>query len=152
MLDYWCFILIKGKKMKKLITIIFLSLNIIGIAHEQHVHQYLTREAYLLLQSIYGDIPVMIDHVGTTQQGSGPWTSPYIVTGAYREDEEDEDEEDVVYHESGFFDVYTSGTHFWIADNGENSDVTLKWTFDGIYGQKTFPSAYTKIQRYAYGG
>jgi hypothetical protein len=132
--------------MKKFITILFLLLNVISIAHEQHVHQYLSREAYLLLQSIYGDIPVMVDHVGTTQQGSGPWTSPYIVTGAYREDEED-----VVYHEEGLFGVYSSGTHFWIADNGENSDVTLKWTIEGVYGQKTFPSAYTKIQRYAYG-
>lgn len=133
--------------MKTIITILLLSLNVINMAHEQHVHQYLTREAYLLLKSIYGDIPAMVDHVGTTQQGSGPWTSPYIVTGAYREDEED-----VVYHEEGLFGVYTSGTHFWIADNGENSDVTLKWTIEGVYGQKTFPSAYKKIQLYANGG
>jgi hypothetical protein len=132
--------------MKTIIIILFLSLNIISIAHEQHVHQYLTRESYLLLKSIYGDIPVMVDHVGTTQQGSGPWTSPYLVTGAYREDEED-----VVYNFSGFGGIYTTGTHFWIADNGENSDVTLKWTWEGVYAQKTFPSAYTKFLRYGYG-
>lgn len=50
---------------------------------------------------------------GCNINGTGPWQKGYIVTGAYREDEED-----VVY---GYPFPYVSATHFWDADLGDNA-------------------------------
>jgi hypothetical protein len=95
-------------------------------AHKQHVHQYVAREAYLLLRSALGiDIPPLQDHVGGLEPfyaGDSAWQRPFVTTGAWREDEED-----VIFH----YDAYeispglnyalVSITHFWDADQGDTA-------------------------------
>lgn len=119
-----------------------------SVAHLQNVHQYIVREGYALLRNTVGDIPVMRDHVGVAQIGGRPWQTGFIVTGAWREDEEDP-----VYGFDNSWPPGVSGSHLWRADDGDESDVTLRWVrFPGTPDQITVPSAYKKIRRYAYPG
>ena len=78
--------------MKPLIIIILLFTSI-GFSHQQHVHKYLTTEAYKLLKLQFGyDIPKLLERIGGTSEwynGDEPWSRGYITTGAYREDEDD---------------------------------------------------------------
>lgn len=119
-------------------------------AHLQHVHQYIVREGYQLLRSTKGDIPIMKDQIGNSEQGSKPWKTGLVVTGAWREDSEDP----VYGYDDATFQGIpgVSASHFWVADNGDESDVTLRWVIAGINTQETVPSAYKKICRYAYPG
>ena len=129
------------------VAIVILSSFIRAEAHLQPVHQYLVREGYTLLKTTVGaEIPYMMNHVGTTEIGNNPWRTGMMVTGAWREDEEDP-----VY-------LYgdpipgKSGSHFWVADQGDESEVTLRWLSSGVPSQATAASAYKKIRRYAYPG
>lgn len=118
-----------------------------SVAHLQNVHQYIVREGYALLRNTVGDIPTMRDHVGVGQIGDRPWQTGFIVTGAWREDVEDP-----VYEYGNSWPPGVSGSHFWVSDNGDESDVTLRWVTFGNTDHWTGPSAYMKIRRYAYPG
>ncbi len=78
--------------MKKAILII-LFFTSINFAHRQHVHQYITIEAYNLLKLTIGyDIPTLLSRLGGTSSwfvGDRPWQRGCITTGAWREDEGD---------------------------------------------------------------
>ncbi len=135
--------------MKKLLVIL-LALLLSGVitAHKQHVHQYLTMEAYKLLKmQLSGDVRIMKDRIGdwtNFYEGERPWQRGYITTGAWREDEDD-----VVYGYSksnpptltgitgsiydfaAIFgglrpDGFVSSTHFWYADDGDNINTTIR--------------------------
>ena len=135
--------------MKKLSFFLFV-LMFTGIVsgHEQHVHQYITMEAYKLLKMQLGyDIRSMKDRVGDWTSfyfGERAWQRGYITTGAYREDEDD-----VVYGYSksnpptltgitgSVYDFITifgglrpdgfvSSTHFWYADDSDNINTTMR--------------------------
>ncbi len=97
-------------KLKKiLILCLFISSFIYG--HEQHVHQYFTKEAYYLLRDYLNfDIPVLLTHLDNGPVGP-PWTNGTLLAGAWREDEED-----VVYGLYQFvpgdpYGILTSITH-----------------------------------------
>lgn len=132
-----------------LLTVVALLLFVCtSNGHLQNVHQYIVREAYTLLRNTAGaDIPTMRDHVGVSQTGSRPWQTGFIVTGAWREDEEDP-----IYGYDNSWPPGVSGSHFWKADGGDESDVTLRWIAFGTPDQITVPSAYKKIRRYGYPG
>ena len=115
-----------------------------GVAHMQHVHQYIVREGYNLLKGAVGEIPVMKDHVGLSQTGDRAWHSSFIVAGAWREDLEDP-----VYEYQSTWPPGVEGTHFWRADMGDESDVTFRWITGGVVSTCTVPSSYRKIRRYA---
>lgn len=104
--------------MKKIYSILFIFLTIKAITadvqQQQEVHQYIVQQAYQYLISYLGcDISEIRDHLGTWEQGSNPFTEGKIVTGAYREDEED-----IVY-------LYgwpnNTSTHFWNPDDDDLS-------------------------------
>ncbi len=130
-------------------------------AHQQHVHQYIVKEAYQLLRQTYGyDFPRMTDHVGDLTPfyaGDSAWQRPYLTTGAWREDVED-----VVFNYSsiwvpGIGNNYalTSITHFWDADDGdlEGNRFTLLCPpppLPSVYIQ-SYENAYDKLMRYALG-
>lgn len=132
--------------MKKLIIVSCMTLvfSSISLSHDPYTHQLIVREAYKLLKAQRGPIPVMDTHLGFEETGSGPWKTGLMVTGAWREDEED-----VVYGYSKSkppslnvglaylapstviellyigvvgipgVDPFVSSTHFWDADNGD---------------------------------
>ena len=132
-------------------------------AHKQHVHQYIAREAYLLLRSSLGaDVPQLQEHIGGLDPfyaGDSAWQRPFVTTGSWREDEED-----VVFH----YDAYeispglnyalVSITHFWDADQGDSAGNIFRLRIE----QPPFPplnidigpyeNAYDKFLRYAEGG
>lgn len=138
--------------MKKiLILCLFISSFIYG--HEQHVHQYFTKEAYYLLRDYLNfDIPAMLIHLDNGPVGP-PWTNGTLLAGAWREDEED-----VVYGLYQFmpgdpYGALTSITHFGDADDGDYAENTFQvaWSFfTGTIGP--YPNSYSKINNYAYGG
>lgn len=108
--------------------------------HVQKVHQYIVHEAWELLKH---QIPViantyMNNFIGNWET-AGEWTQKTISCGAYREDEEDP----VYYH--SFFNGWTpTSSHFWDADEGDNSL---------FYPTLSFPveNAYQKMRVYVYG-
>ena len=58
-----------------MITFFIISISISIYAHKQHVHQYLTKEAYYQLRDYLGhDIPEMLAHLDNGCQG--PLYSP----------------------------------------------------------------------------
>lgn len=109
------------------------------IDQEQLVHQHIVREAYQYLKTRLGyDIPVVLNHLGTTEKGTGPFNpGGKIVIGAWREDEEDP-----VY---GNLWPNVSSTHFWNPDQGDGSH------FCNSINQ-CFPNAYKKALLYINGG
>jgi|GEM_PF-2450880 len=143
--------------MKRLFTIIiitFISLN--SYAHKQETHQYIVREAYKLLK-LYVNTPIinMNEAIGNSENGGyvgflangNPWIDGKVVSGAFREDEED-----VIYgYGDGIGDLtrlfWSSVTHFWDADAGDDNDSWLAAPTNGHY-----PNAFVKLRKYAYGG
>ena len=126
--------------------------------HKQRTHQYIVREAYQLLKKYLGDRDVnyLKDKIGTIQTGQYinvwpdngvPWSDGKVVAGAFREDEED-----VVYKYGSDALTYptriawSSVTHFWQADYGDNALTNIDW------GGTDIPNAYQKIMLYANGG
>lgn len=136
---------------KLFLKIVSLSLVLIGIinAHEQLMHQHITREAFKLLQKSFpGQLTEMASYVGTNEVWSGgsadgSFGALRIVSGAWLEDEYD-----VVYHYGigeipnfnqqiplwyfaiggPFFpyrDAFTCISHFWNADGGISEETHL---------------------------
>lgn len=135
--------------------LILLLLNTFILAHEQHVHQYLTVEAYYLLKQFLGyDIDEMLLHLNDGPV-SGKWTNGTIASGAWLEDEED-----IVYHlrdfiEPFFDEALISITHFWDADEGDFTQNTFRVNWEGLGGSLNadigpYPNAYEKIMNFAY--
>jgi len=133
--------------MKYLITVIvYLLLSQAEFANTQQgqrVHQYIVVEAYKLLKAQLGyDIPIMKDHVGTTETGYGRFLpGGLMVIGAFREDEED-----IVYGYGDPFGANISSTHFWDADRGDGSQ------FKSSPLNTMYPNAYAKANKFIYGG
>ncbi|MBK9247675.1 MAG: hypothetical protein IPM69_06065 [Ignavibacteria bacterium] len=138
--------------MKKifLVFIVWLS-SIPCFAHEPWVHQYIVQEAYRYLEKQVGAIPVLrhyagIDFYGTNQPYWGPGDVPRpwelelgIPVGVWREDVYDP-----IWRFSG---GYTTISHFWSADNGDDA-----WT-DFTGGITTSnPNAWEKARRFYFGG
>jgi hypothetical protein len=74
--------------MKKLIYFLFMVSLIQNVfAHKQHTHQYLTIQAYKLLQrSLMLQYPAMSSRLGAFEGdiGERPWQIGMITTGAWR--------------------------------------------------------------------
>jgi len=130
------------------------------LAHKQHVHQYIAKEAYELLQSEIGIVPQMHEHVGGLTPfyaGDYAWQRPFITTGAWREDEED-----VIfgYRIHNLFNNYSlvSISHFWDADAGDltPSEFPLPCPPPPIPcplpSIGPYENAFDKLLRYANGG
>ncbi len=129
--------------MKKAFLLILISITSI-FPHKQHVHRYLTIEAYNLLKNHYGcDIPIMSQHVDIQGSIPPPWTSGMIATGAYREDEED-----VIFHFSEPGKTRISVTHFWNADGGPDAPSYMDL---GLWVEGPYPNAWQKITKYRNG-
>ena len=129
----------------KRIILLFVVFVSICFPYKQSMHQYITAEAYKLLKNQLGyDIPLMVDKIGGTSTwyiGDRNWQRRYITTGAWREDVDD-----IVYGYSSnnpprgastFFPIvlkamnddnewYSSVTHFWYADDGDNTEVSMQ--------------------------
>lgn len=139
--------------MFKTILLLLISINIAILAHQQHVHQYLSKEGYYYLKSyLNSDIPEMLAHLDNGSVGTS-WTNGTITAGAWLEDEYDP-----VYGYDQFspgdaWHVLRSITHFWVADKGDDTEnkFDVSWSFfTGRIGP--YPNSYTKIKKYAYGG
>jgi hypothetical protein len=132
----------------------------VAIAHKQIVHQYIVREAYLLLMASAGnnirELPAHIGDYGSFYTADSAWQRAFVTTGAWREDDEDP-----VYH----YDIYNglnyalvSITHFWDADQDDFTENMFRLRYQQpplppiIYDIGPYPSAYKKIRDYAYGG
>jgi len=125
----------------------------------------MVREAYKLLKYSEGyEIPIMKDHIGSDET-AGPWSTGKVVTGAWREDEED-----VVWGYSKTNPPYTEGipgtgfiefvllftnkepfvccTHFWDPDKGDETDTRLEGTWKGAFFRIVAQNAYKKIRYY----
>ncbi len=162
--------------MKKLIILLLLFSSFI-YAHRHHAHQYITIEAYNLLKLYVGcDIPTLQSRLGGTSSfyiGDRPWQRGYIITGAWREDEED-----IVYGYSksnpptltgivgliysfiAIFggitpDGFVSSTHFWYADDGDELSTTMRAGIkEPVLGTDhvvsfTIPNAYQKFMKFS---
>lgn len=140
---------------KKIFCSIFALAFVFGrtiIAHDQAMHQYLTREAFNLLKmSFPGQLSEMSSYIGTNEEDNTDNVRSFgsfkIVSGAWIEDEYD-----IVYHYGigadpvynqsvpvnllmELYDIFdedevrraahTCITHFWNADNGENASTFL---------------------------
>lgn len=132
--------------MKTLLLITVMAIFVTSSSHSQHaehvqdVHKYITYQAWELVKSQYPGVvnSEMNRRIGHWQDGSingtGPWQKGMVITGAFREDEED-----VVY---GYPFPYTSATHFWDADLGDNS------IFNPPPHNRNYENAYRKLQSY----
>jgi hypothetical protein len=147
------------------VLILATALTLVGsqaYAHRQHIHQYLSREAYLLLRTADSTILELPEHIGGLDQfyaADSAWQRPFVTTGAWREDEED-----VVFG----YDVYPSPvinnyalvsiTHFWDADQGDLVKNMIRLQVDNpwpvpplIVDIGPFENAYDKFMRFANG-
>ena len=90
------------------------------LRYEQDVHKYLTVQGWNLVRSAHPEVRFsemqrrMNDNNNiygvwnnTWFDGTAPWQKGRILTGAFREDEED-----VVYDEQGLFNISVTNTHF----------------------------------------
>ncbi len=73
--------------MKKILFVfLIVILNNLVFCHRQHVHQFITAEAYQLLKLCLGyDIPQMANKVGGVDGldvGTRPWEKRLLTTGA----------------------------------------------------------------------
>lgn len=142
------------------------------LAHKKEMHQYLTREAFKLLEKSFPGQLGFTDYVGTTEvyqtDWSKSWGSGFLVTGAWLEDVTD-----VVYHYGigsqptynqtlpmneilaafgSTQEAYTSITHYWDADGGTTSNVFLNDKVNGIYWSFSInANAFNKIKQYENG-
>lgn len=135
--------------MKQIITTFFCSFFILnGWSHKEWVHQYLTKEAYYFLAAqpqFLDGIPALRDAIGLTFHGKGddddPWHSQFpIGVGAWREDSDDP-----IYNYFLWNGGTCSITHFWKADEGENSRTK------GFNTESTYENAWTKAKLYLFG-
>ena len=163
----------------KRIVLLFVVFVSICFPYKQSMHQYITAEAYKLLKNQLGyDIPVMVDKIGGTSTwyiGDRNWQRRYIATGAWREDVDD-----IVFGyasncppPTGILgetfaillkamndnnEWYSSVTHFWYADEGDNTLVSMNAAShmfppsSGPILTSTFfiQNAYQKISKFAY--
>lgn len=127
-------------------------------SHDQRIHQYIVREGYSLLKKYLGDTDIMplMDKIGTIHSGfwmnywpdhGAPWGEGKVVTGAFREDEEDpvfKYGSDVTVWPTRM--LFATLTHFWQADFGDDALSNLDWGGMGI------PNAFQKVKKYLYGG
>jgi hypothetical protein len=152
--------------MKKIFyLLIFVILFSTIFAHKQHTHQYITIEAYKLLErTLMKRFPAIYNNLGAFEQniGTAPWLEGKIVTGAWREDNED-----VVYlysmanTPSGMLtnllsqwvelfndnnEWFSSVTHFWDPDQGDLADSEIQ-----SIGTITVPNAYQKMLKFKNG-
>jgi hypothetical protein len=117
------------KTLNLFLTVVMISIFLLSgkifsqqTEHEQDIHKYITYQAWELVKHqhpevIYSEMSLRMGHwADGSINGTGPWQKGKVITGAYREDEED-----VVYKHSFPF---TSATHFWDADNGDNATFT----------------------------
>jgi hypothetical protein len=111
---------------------------------ETSVHKYLTYEAWELVKIAHREVrySVMNGKIGNSWNdpnlnGSVPFQKGKVITGAYREDEED-----LVWDNHGILGQLTTATHFWNADAGSGS------VFTPTPGDRDFPNAYQKLQAY----
>ncbi|MGH2569378.1 MAG: hypothetical protein ACRDGA_13655, partial [Bacteroidota bacterium] len=119
---------------------------------KEHVHQYISREAYQLLSTQFCDISILKDRVGNIETGQGPFTpGGLIVIGAFREDRDDP-----VWGYGWQGNPFgwqkpretSSVTHFWDADHG--NQYCTHFCFDPVLN--CYPNAYEKALKYIYGG
>ena len=160
---------------KLIFTFIFLSITISNIlAHQQSVHQYITKEAFKLLKKSYPtQLSEMESYLGNSEiwsgnSADGSFGALKIVSGAWLEDEYD-----VVYgygitkqpnyNQSlpvntlisifgSLKEAHRSITHFWNADNGEGAPTDLNDNSNYGYWSFTIPeNAMQKIRKYQNG-
>lgn len=102
--------------MKKIIYFL-VAFSITCFGHQQHVHQYITKEAYYLLENYLNfTIQEMSQHLDAGPVGPA-WTNGTLLAGAWREDEED-----IVYNNVGITpwdEAYVTASHFWDPDRGD---------------------------------
>ncbi|MFN8359810.1 MAG: T9SS type A sorting domain-containing protein [Candidatus Kapaibacterium sp.] len=138
--------------MKKLILILFVWLAVVPCsAHKEWVHQYIVQEAYRYLAKQVGEIPVLRTYAGIDFNGINkphwgpanvdvPWSLPLgISVGAWREDINDP-----VWRYSG---GYTTISHFWSADDGDDA----KTHFAGYFTEDS-ENAWDKARKYMFAG
>ena len=170
----------------RFLAIVFLLImsNSILLAHDGPHHQYIVREAFKLLKKSYPtQLNDMENYIGNNEiwsgsSADGSFGALKIVSGVCLEDEYD-----VVYgygilkkpqyHQTIPLSIlvevyddwtendisrkaYTTITHFWDADNGENAPTTLSDKFrignDNIYWSFTIPeNAMQKMRKYING-
>jgi len=159
---------------KYFFLLIFLFVVISSLnAHQQEMHQYITREAFYLLKKSFpnklGEMESFLGNDETSGNGSLYTFGAFkIVSGAWIEDEYD-----IVYHYgignspnynqtlpiNFIIDIFgsereahTSITHFWDADGGPDKKSFLHDEADGIYWSYSVENSYQKISLYLNGG
>jgi len=135
------------------------SLSESSFSYETHVHSYIVQQAYSLLKHYYPQVEnteLKTQLGGPFDHGSHQWETGLITTGAIREDLDD-----VVYGYGPPNEWYSplsflfqssltpTVTHFWIADNGDNSKVWIPAT---LAIDRQFENAFMKLQMYMNGG
>ena len=148
--------------MKYLFIILFFSFTCKSVnAHKQHVHQYITKEAYFQLRDFLGyDIPEMLAHLDNGSVGDS-WTNGTLLAGVWLEDEYDAvyqyDNNDIaswipdaIRNAFKIDKTYVSITHFWDADRGNFTQnmfiFNIPWL--GSPDDGPFPNSYTKANYY----
>lgn len=159
--------------MKSKIVLLLILMCSFSFAHRQHTHQYLTIQGYKLLErTLLRKYPVLADKLGAFEQniGEAPWLEGKIVTGAWREDNEE-----IVYGYSMYnppagipstltglinqafngTDYFSSITHFWSPDLGDYTFSEERISYQTSLGQilsatYNVPNAYVKINKFAY--
>jgi len=156
-----------------ILTTLVLMFSSTLFPHQQSIHQYITREAFQLLIRSHPQLASseMATYVGNNQTSTPydrSWGAGKIVSGAWIEDEYD-----IVYHygigrnptfnqwtanayyslfSGGAREAFTSITHFWDADNGDNSTINIPNDLNRcpLEGGK-IPNAYWKAMHYVNG-
>jgi len=165
-----------SKYFKKGIIFVFL-VHGLGFSYGQDMHQYITKEAFKLLQKSFpGKLNEMANKIGTTETKSTAtsdltWGAGRIVSGAWIEDEYD-----VVYHygigsypelSSTFTDnilhayvdvfqgdprkAFTFISHFWDADLGRQAPTVLSDSKPSAWSFSVPCNAYKKSISYING-
>lgn len=142
-----------------LITLFVLLYLNTSMAHQQHVHQYIVREAYELLINQLGFIvPEMHNFVGglgSDYYGSYAWHKPYLTAGAWREDMEDPIFNYDFLIVQGVNIALVSISHFWDADSGDMNNnlfpIVLPYPPYPSVNIGPYENAYDKFLRYAEG-
>jgi hypothetical protein len=97
----------------------------VAIAHKQKVHQYIVREAYLLLMASAGgnirELPNHIGDYGSFYIADSAWQRAFVTTGAWREDDED-----VIYHYDFWNGTNYALVSWWSNLSRPNRETTLK--------------------------
>ena len=101
--------------------------------YEKNTHQYAVKQAYELLKIYFGgNISSIYQHLGNNETGNMAFDpGNLLVIGAAREDEED-----IVF---GYGGMYTTATHFWDPDRGDESKFCTQPDIS------CFENAYQKI-------